>query len=203
MGDSNNNDDKLLKWLTSLDANALKLWQEVFTETRRLHEDIWSGLRYFLTANGILFAATVSVSAGNPTSSKNLSILLLCSAGLGLSILATRILYYQRKNYLRVRHAKTRLEYKLGFFDKDFEQSGIAFPLIFPRDVDSVLSQSAEAWVMSQMWQKGSISRALRSVYVICAVFYALVFVATLLSVVGLLESRLPFEDFFLFAFHK
>ena len=53
--------DEFILWIKKLDKNAINLWKESLANLRQLHGDIWNGVRFFLTINGIIVAAIIAL----------------------------------------------------------------------------------------------------------------------------------------------
>lgn len=48
-------------WVATLDPSRLTLWQEAMAQVRELHGDVWNGVQFFLSVNGIILAAILAI----------------------------------------------------------------------------------------------------------------------------------------------
>lgn len=53
--------DEWMKKFGENGVNKFDLWREAMAELRQLHGDVWNGVRFFLTINGIIIAAIFAV----------------------------------------------------------------------------------------------------------------------------------------------
>ena len=52
----------LRTWAKGMDSNGLNLWREAMAQLRQIHGDVWNGVRFFLTVNGIVIAAAFGIA---------------------------------------------------------------------------------------------------------------------------------------------
>src|SRR5213596_2776047 len=112
-------DEQFCKWLSEpLKKEAVNVWREAMAQVRRLSDDVWNGLRFFLSFNAILIAACVAVTRLQRINAPAAIILgILAVVGLTVTILARKIMITQRDYYLRMLFKKALFEEQLGFYD--------------------------------------------------------------------------------------
>ena len=92
-------------WANSLEPNAVNIWREAMTQLRQLHSDVWNGVRFFLTLNGIIIAAFVAFIKEHltqPTTWSWLPVVFLPTFGLLITLIAKQILKKHRDHYLNM-----------------------------------------------------------------------------------------------------
>lgn len=100
-----------LSMLYSQSADQIDIWREAINNLRTLHNDVWNGVRFFLTLNAIFLAGMSALARGLP-SSKMLAyiIVALGVAGFLFSLVARNIFSNQRYNYIEMLLLKTLIE---------------------------------------------------------------------------------------------
>lgn len=182
----------LREFVIALDKPTVDFWREALSNLRQLHNDIWNGVRFFLTVNGIVIAGFAAllrspdhdyVQAG--------MLLLLLATGIFLTMQARSILVRHRSYYLGMLIRKTLIEKQLGFYDfllsEDSEH--LRIDLSFPWQVDhqflSEFSKDIAKWRSEQEKRPGLITTTLFRIYDVTLGLYAVLGlgVATLLYV--------------------
>jgi hypothetical protein len=170
----------LREFVIALDKPTVDFWREALSNLRQLHNDIWNGVRFFLTVNGIVIAGFAAllrspdhdyVQAG--------MLLLLLATGIFLTIQARSILVRHRGYYLGMLIRKTLIEKQLGFYDfllsEDLEDPRI--DLSFPWQVDhqflSEFSRDIAKWHSEQEKRPGLITTTLFRIYDVTLGLYA------------------------------
>ena len=177
-------------WAKNLDTNALNIWREAMAQLRRMSDDVWNGLRFFLSFNGILIAAAVAVFRIKNldwTAANILAFLSFC--GLGITFLARRVLVKHRDNYSKMLMKKTIIEDELGFYHRKLP--GLAkIDLCFPWRVEpQYLPQMKDdplQWLEDFRRGRNTVTRHLFLVYETLILLY---FVALVLITVGFLRG--------------
>jgi hypothetical protein len=104
----------LKAWATGLDPNALNLWREAMAQLRQLHGDVWNGVRFFLTVNGIVIAAAFGISKlQDKDVLTGVLIASLAAVGIIVTLIARTILAKHRDYYLGILIRKTLIEREL------------------------------------------------------------------------------------------
>jgi hypothetical protein len=179
--------DEWMKKFGENGVNKFDLWREAMAELRQLHGDVWNGVRFFLTVNGIIIAAIFAVFARywTPQGDEKSHILagtivILSGIGLFLTVIAVRILKKHRDYYLNMLLLKTLLEKELGFYEPDFQGIDLSFPWkVEHKSVDKALKEP-DKWITSQRWRRGTISRMLWMTYWFFIALYGVAIIAAL-----------------------
>jgi polyferredoxin len=158
-------------WAAELPKNAIDIWREAFVNLRQLHVDVWNGVRFFLTVNGVLIAAGFTVArVDTPTPTTGLTLMALVVLGLVFTIVALRIFTYQRRNFVEMMVQKTLIDKELGFYETNINGVDLSFPWKVDRQYVPNLQSNPSKWQKEQRWRKRSISRLLLYVFVIMLV---------------------------------
>ena len=178
------NQASLKKWIQDIDSDSLSVWREAIAQLRQLHNDVWNGVRFFVTVNGIIIAAAFGISKLQGRDAiTGILIVLLAVAGLLLTLTARTILTRHRKYYLQMLYRKTMIERELGLYDVRLVGSDLSFPWNVEGKYIPCMESDPSGWRDEQMRRKGTITRLLFLVYegVICA--HLLILIA---AVIGL-----------------
>ena len=171
----------LLEWLSSTNGNALNVWREAMTQMRQLHNDVWNGVRFFLTVISVLIAgifATAKDAKANAIAGALLGILALL--GIAFSIVALTILKKHRHFYTEMLLRKTFLERELGFYETEISGYDLSFPWKVDRQFVPHLVSDPDQWVTEHRFRKGTVSRLLLHVYCGVIALFAVVIVGVL-----------------------
>jgi hypothetical protein len=159
------------EWIAGLDGNALSVWREAMAQLRQLHGDVWNGVRFFLTVNGIIVAAIFALYRIEGGTVTGVIISVLAGLGLFLTAVADRILAKHRQYYLEMLLRKTLLEKELGFYESNIAGVDLSFPWkVDAKDLDEI--RDSEKWKTDQSWRPGTISRLLKVTYRVFIAFY-------------------------------
>lgn len=179
----------LNEWAREHEIKPFDLWRESMEQLRQLHGDVWNGVRFFLTINGIIIAAIFAVLARYLTSDTSRTgglvgvVIILSIVGLFLSIIAIMILKKHRDYYLNMLLLKTLLEKMLGFYELDFQGIDLSLPWkVEEKDVKEALKRP-DKWMAEQRWRPRTISRLLRITYWLFIVIYIIVIIAVMACV--------------------
>ena len=172
-----------ISWSATLKREQIDIWRESLSQLRQLHNDVWNGVRFFLTLNGILFASMgVVVKYGR--SDSRWAVAVIAVAGVALTVIARAILQNHRAYYLDMLLRKTLIERELGFREMRIEGVDLVFPWGVPDRALALITFDVEAWRNQQYRRRGTITRKLFIVYesVIAAhitvVFYVAIYIA-------------------------
>lgn len=169
----------LSNWLSSLNSSKFNMWREAMAQTRQLHNDVWKGVRFFLTVNGVLIAAIFTMAKLEAKRCLTCILLsILAFIGIVFVIIALKILKKQRRNYTEMLLRKTLIENELGFYNCNVPNSGQSFT--FPWKVDrqyvSNLMENPENWLNKHQCRKNTISRLIFQIYYGLIVLYGIIF---------------------------
>lgn len=168
------------EWADSLKPNELTLWREAMAQLRHLNTDFWNTVRFFLTVNGIIVAASFSILARGGTDwylDSTVATALLALIGLCLTVITGKILAKARQYYVEMLLRKTLLEDRLGFYKVDLEHVNLSFPWKVPeKDLEKMKKNTTE-WKRKHMWRKKTIARSLCSIYYVLIVVYSLLLI--------------------------
>lgn len=170
-------------WVKGLDPNALSLWREAMAQLRQLSTDVWNGVRFFLTINGIMLAATFAVLSFDRTPLTDYIIVILVCIGLSLTLIAMIILSRQRNNYLDMLIRKTFMEKEFGFYDVSLHNVNLSFPWSISKDYIATVTANPDKWKNEHRFRKSTISRWLWIVYWVFFVLYIVALIAVAIGV--------------------
>lgn len=184
-GNNDETSDEFIFWIKNLDKNALNLWRESMMNLRQLHGDIWNGVRFFLTINGIIVAAIITILRFEYTLVTNITILILSFIGLYLSYTAIYIFNRHRKYYIEMLLRKTLLDKELGFYDINLNKVNLSFPWSVEYcEIDEMI-KDPKKWIDNQIIRKRSISRKLCLVYYLFVAIYIVLIFVTAISILS------------------
>lgn len=170
--------------LSSGESIQLSLWQEAMTQLRQLHGDIWNGVMFFSTVNGVLIAAIFTILTEDIDLWPGILASSLASIGIIITSLGLTIFINHRRYYVQMLLCKTLLEKKLGFYDvlisKTSDQN-----LVFPWKVDKQfvnrLVRDPKGWIKEHKFRERTNSRYLLYVYFLFLILYSIFFYVPLL----------------------
>ncbi len=142
-------------------------------QLRQLHGDIWNGVRFFLTMNGIILASTIAVFGLGSSMMIALLVLVLAGVGLFFSWVGIKILGHHRRFYTGMLLRKTLLEKELGFYDVRLHGVDMAFPWSVDGKYVPCLIADSDGWQKEQARRRGTISRLLWQSYWLFPILYA------------------------------
>lgn len=162
-----------VEWTNGLKREQIDIWRESLAHLRQLHNDVWNGVKFFLTINGILLAAIAALMR-DAREVRYLLVLCVAAIGLAVTIIARQILTRHREYYLQMLIRKTLIEDALGFNTKLLRGVDVVFPwspLTSPED----LSTQPHQWLKEQIRRRGTISKRLFLIYEGTAVVHILI----------------------------
>ena len=180
------------EWIDKFEEkeSRLNLWREAMAQLRQLHGDVWNGVRFFLTVNGIIIAALFAVVTRYLTNKASVKTPMLIGmvgivavGGLLLTIIAVKILKKHRAYYLNMLLVKTLLEKELGFYEVNYQGIELAFPWKMDKKYINTELQRPDKWMVDQMWQSGTISRLLWLTYWSFIVLYAVIIIGSVMCI--------------------
>ena len=156
------------------------MWREALAQLRHLSDDVWQGLRLFLSLDAVLIGMSAIVfqfGHSFPTSRYYLLLVVISLLGIGLTLSGRFILQRHRVYYLQMLARKSLLESDLGFYESTFKDSpaDLAFPWRLAPEVVSEIRRDPEAWVRKSMRAPGTIARHQFLIYEVLAGFHLFV----------------------------
>jgi hypothetical protein len=181
----------LKQWLNGLrsgESLELTLWQEALEQTRQLHNDVWHGVMFFFTLNGVLLAAVFAIAVSQAGFLLRAALsLLLAALGLFVTAIGLQVFRKHRRYYVEMLLRKTLIEHELGFYDVLLSGEDLSFPWKVDRQFLARLLDNPQTWVNDHQFRPGTNSRWLLWIYWGLIALYAGVLVAiVLLALVGL-----------------
>ncbi|ODS36626.1 hypothetical protein BEH94_11590 [Candidatus Altiarchaeales archaeon WOR_SM1_SCG] len=165
-----------------INQNLFDLWREAMTQLRQLHNDVWNGVRFFLTLNSILIAAIFGLYNLNGDIHKDFFIFIIACIGLLLTIIAINILEKHRNYYLDMLLRKTLLERELGLYSSKISGIDLSFSWNIPEEFIDQIVKNPDEWKNEQRWRCKTISWLLRISYWIFIIIYVCLISGILLS---------------------
>jgi hypothetical protein len=160
-------------WAKSLDNNTVNIWREAMNQLRRLSDDVWNSLRFFLSFNGILIGAALAIFKIQKFDSNTAVVLgSLSIFGFLITLAARMILTRQRDYYNQMLLKKSLIEDELGFYQATVSGTDLSFPWKVEADDLSAIRNAASLWIREQKRRKGSITRLLFIIYETLIAFY-------------------------------
>lgn len=174
---------KFKKWIEKANANSVNLWREAMAQLRQLHGDVWNGVRFFLTVNGIVIAATFGIGKSQDKDVlTGVMIASLALVGLFLTIIARSILAKHRDYYLAMLVRKTLIEREFGFYDQGLTGIHMSFPWNVDKQFLDCLASNPSHWLSEQKRRSGTITRLLFLVYEVVIGIHLLILLAAVLG---------------------
>jgi hypothetical protein len=158
--------NNLKDWAENLPIQAVHVWREAMAQLRRLSDDVWNGLRFFLSLNGALIAASVAVIQLQNLDKRTAVILaVLAFLGFLVTLLARAIMTKQRDYYLQMLLKKSLLEEEMGFYRMKLSGTDLSFPWRVDPEYLTDLEERPSNWVQERRRGKRTVSRLLFIVY--------------------------------------
>ena len=185
----------LSEWTKKLGREPLDLWREAMANLRQLHNDVWNGVRFFMTVNGILLAGVVGIlklSYGSlPTC---ILVLAFSILGLTVTVVARCILRQHRDYYLQMLLRKTLIEDELGFYNRQLGLVDLSFPWTVAKKDLEKLKLNPDKWLREErIPSKWRITKLLFRVYDFTIALWCLIALISIyfgLAVVGMSVLR-------------
>lgn len=162
----------LKEFIDNLDKPCVDFWREALSNLRQLHNDIWNGVRFFLTVNGIVLAGFSALLRGSQHNYVHgVMLLFLPLIGFAVTMQARSILSRHRSYYLSMLIRKTLIEKQLGFYDfslcelPDGQHIDLSFPWHVDRKFLAEFSKDVTQWRKDQQKRPGLISTILFNIY--------------------------------------
>ena len=137
-------------WPTKLAAPQLEVWREAMAHLRHLSDDVWKGLRLFLSLHAILFIIISGTIALVPLSRRMGWVLAAASViGVLLALAARFVLKRHRIYYLEMLAKRALLEAELGFYEARLAgtETDLAFPWRLKPEVVADIKRDSAAWI--------------------------------------------------------
>ena len=159
------------------------IWREAMAQLRQLNNDMWNGVRFFLTINGVIIVAIYTIAF--PFSSLNnvYFILTLAVFGFVLTIIAFFILRKQRDYYIDMLQTKTLLEKELKFYEIKIDNIHLSFPWNVEKEfIDKMIKN--DNWKTEQRWRIGTISHLLMLTYLFVFIIYSIIIICIICCII-------------------
>ncbi len=149
-----------------LGRESLDLWRESLSTLRQLHNDLWNGVRFFTTVNGILLAGVFGLSRTgiSPWAAGWLTVC-LSLIGAFLTVTGHYILTRHREYYVNMLLRKSLIEEELGLYERRLGSVDMSFPWSVPAEFLHRLRSDPGGWIQEQLSRKGTISGKLFNIY--------------------------------------
>jgi hypothetical protein len=163
-------------------------WREAMAQLRHLSDDVWKGLKLFLSVNALIVVGIVGLLAFCG-SRFGLAVLLglLSALGAALTLTARYILKRHRIYYLQMLAKKSLIEDELGFYRTKLagSEADLAFPWRVTPEVVGEIKQNPEAWIQKLVRANGTIALWQFLIYEVLIGFYAVVLFFAVLRFLG------------------
>jgi hypothetical protein len=111
----------LEKMFSSLGSEKINLYREILQNHRQHHSDIWNGVRFFMSLNGILIAGYSAILRFADYTSPSIILLFMIPViGIYVTEQARHILDGHERYYIDSLIRKSLFEYYLGLYDHSF-----------------------------------------------------------------------------------
>ncbi len=147
---------------TFTNKDKIQIWREAMTQLRHLSDDVWNGLKLFLSLNGLILVSVVLVCSFRYSSRRTAAVILFLSVtGIILTLVARYILKRHRIYYLQMLAKKSLMETELGFYETKLcgSETDLAFPWRLTPQVVAEIKTNSEAWVQKSIRAPGTIAR--------------------------------------------
>lgn len=178
-GQTTNDESQQFKdWTTTrLNKEAVDVWREACAQVRRLSDDVWNGLKFFLTINSILIGAGAAVAKLQSIDwGARWILVLLAILGFSITCIAKKVMKKQRTYYSEMLLKKALIEEELGFYATKLSNIDLSFVWgIKPEDLKHA-KKSPEKWVQKHAAAPKTITRYWFWIYDFLLVLYAVAF---------------------------
>lgn len=181
--ETTNSFDQWVKNLSDPYKGALSVWREAMAQLRQMHNDVWNGVRFFLTLNGFIVAAIFAIFNLETILLTDVAILILAGFGLFITITARSILKQHRIFYLDMLIRKTLLEEKLGFDEPHLYGTDVCFRWKVDKGDIERIKEDPGKYIRDQIWKGGGITRTLRRTYWPIMILHGVVLIVVLARV--------------------
>lgn len=164
---SPNEKSEFRTWIENqVSDRELTVWSAAMDNLRQLHNDVWNGVKFFTTVNGILLAGLAAVASADSAAVVRGAIATACAiAGMCQTATARRILESHRRHYVEMLLRKTLIERELGFYDQKLAGRPLSFPWHIEEEHMSSLMREPDKWVDAQLERSTTISARLFAIY--------------------------------------
>lgn len=179
-------DKAFINWAKNLDREPVNVWREAMAQVRRLSDDVWNGLRFFLSFNGIIIAAFAALLRLQGINRRTIvALLLLVVLGVLITALARKVMTKQRTYYLEMLLKKSLLEKRMGFYNTTISGQDLSFVwAVSVEELDDIQTKNdAQRWLRSKVRGRNTITRFLFGLYDLLIGLYIL---AAILLIVAL-----------------
>jgi hypothetical protein len=169
-------------------AVSIEHWREAMAHLRHLSEDVWTGLKVFLTANAAIALTLTTIGAFSESRLFTTMMLILLSAfGVYLTLTARYTLKRHRIYYLQMLAKKSLIEETLGFYETKLAGSAmdLAFPWRLTSETIAEIKRNPEVWVEKMIRSTGTIARWQFLIYEVLIGIYAIIFAIAVIRLIG------------------
>ena len=174
--------------LRGAEVAGVEHWREAMAHLRHLSDDVWKGLKLFLSVNALIVVAMAGLGAFCQSRARLAMLLALLSVlGAALTLTAHYILKRHRVYYLQMLAKKSLIEDELGFYRIKLagSETDLAFPWRVTPEVVAEIKQNPEAWIRKLVRAKGTIALWQFLIYEVLIGLYAVVFFFAVLRFLG------------------
>jgi hypothetical protein len=169
-------------------AVSVEHWREAMAHLRHLSDDVWTGLKVFLTANAAIALILIAIGAYSESRLFTIVMLIVLSLlGAYLTLTARYILKRHRVYYLQMLAKKSLIEDELGFYQTklDGTKMDLAFPWRVTPEVVAEIKHNPEAWVEKMIRPAGTIARWQFLLYEVLIGLYGATLLFSLIRLLG------------------
>ena len=158
------------------------IWREAMAQLRQLNNDMWNGVRFFLTINGVIIVAIYTIAFSFSSLNNLYFILPLAVIGFVLTIISFFILRKQRDYYINMLKTKTLLEKDLGLCEI-IDDIYLSFPWnIEKKFIDEMIKN--DNWKTEHRWRIGTISHLLMLTYLFVFIIYSIIIICIICCII-------------------
>src|SRR5205807_792682 len=143
------------------DGVILEHWREAMAHLRHLSDDVWRGMRLFLTVNALVVIAMAAIAAFCHSRVLMPGLLgLLSVLGAAMTLTARYILKRHRIYYLQMLAKKSLIEDELGYYRTKLagSETDLAFPWRVAPEVVAEIKKNPEVWIQKMVRARGTIA---------------------------------------------
>jgi hypothetical protein len=162
------------------DQKPAEVWREILGQLRQLSSDVWNGVRFFVTANGVILGATFTLAKEKDPGYLTAALMIvLVVLGALFTLAARAILAKQRDYYLKVLAQKVLFEKAVGLYDVALSPDlNLSLPWSVDRANLAEIESGYAQWRDKRMRAKDTITRYLFLTYEGMLVIYLVVFLS-------------------------
>jgi hypothetical protein len=169
-------------------AVSVEHWREAMAHLRHLSDDVWTGLKVFLTANVAIALMLMVIGVFSESRLFTIVMLILLSLlGVYLTLTARYVLKRHRVYYLQMLVKKSLIEHELLFYQTKLAgtETDLAFPWRVTPEVVAEIKRNPEAWVQKMVRAEGTIARWQFLIYEVLVGLYGATLLFSLIRLLG------------------